>query len=97
MSTTKKLLACGAFVAATGGGLLVAAAATASPPQPVVSAHRHWVLTATGEYVAVGPNSCDRGASIQFDNFHFNGHAGVPGINGVIFGFGCAVDPNNLP
>ena len=94
MNATKKLLACGAFVAVTGGGLLMAADATADPPQPVVGAHQHWVLTGTGRYVPVGPNACENGQSIQFDNFHFNGHLGEPGSNGVIVGRLCGVDPN---
>lgn len=95
MNDTKKLLACGAFVAATAGGLLIASAATAAPPQPVVGAHQHWVLTGTGTYVPVGPDSCERGQSIQFDNFHLNGHLGMPGSIGVIVGRGCGVDPND--
>ena len=97
MKTTRAMLACGAFVAVTGGGLLVAAAATAAPPEPVVGAHQHWALTATGEYVPVGPNACDNGKSIQFDNFHLNGHLGMPGLEklNVITGRPCGVDPND--
>ena len=96
MITTRAMLACGAFVVATGGGLLVAAAATAGPPVPVIGAHQHWALTATGEYVKVGPNSCDNGQSIQFDNFHINGHIGVPGNAklGIITGLQCGDDAN---
>ena len=99
MNTTRAMLACGAFVALTGGGLLVAAAATADPPLDVhVGAHQHWLLTGTGEYVPVGPNTCDDlEGSIAFDNFHRNGHLGVPGNAklGIIIGRPCGVDPND--
>ena len=94
MNTTRAMFATGAFVAATGAGLLVAAAATAAPPPGSVGIHQHWVVTADGDYVAVGPNSCDNGKSIQFDNFHFNGHFGVPGDLDIIVGRPCGVDPN---
>ena len=99
MNTTRGLLACGALVALTGGGLLVAASATADPPLPVhVSAHQHWLLTGTGTYVPVGPNTCDDlEGSNAFDNFHRNGHLGVPGNAklGIITGRPCGVDPND--
>jgi len=74
----------------------MAAGATAGQPVPRVPAHQHWALTGTGEWVKVGPNSCDNGQSLQFDNFHLNGHLGNPGDgkNFVIDGFGCSVDPN---
>lgn len=93
MNTTRARLACGAFVAVTGAGFLVAAAA-ADPPAGVVGAHQHWVLTHSGSYVPVGPNSCEGGQSRQFDNFHLNGHVGEPGSRGVIVGRACGVDPN---
>lgn len=98
MNTTRALLACGAFVAATGGGLLIAASATADPPLPVhVGVHQHWLLTETGTYVRVGPNACDEGeGSNAFDNFHRNGHFGVPGMEKLqmIVGTSCTADPN---
>ena len=98
MNTTRALFATGAFVAATSVGLLMAAGATADPPLPVhVSAHQHWLLTGTGTYVPVGPDTCDDGVgSIPFDNFHRNGHLGVPGNAKLqnIIGRPCGVDPN---
>jgi hypothetical protein len=54
-----------------------------------VSPHQHDVVTAEVDRVPVGPNACDDGPSIQFDNFHNNGHAGVPGSLGVVVGGGC--------
>ena len=98
MSTTKQLLACGAFVAATGGGLFVAGTATGDPPLPQhVGAHQHWLQTGTGTYVPVGPVTCDDlEGSNAFDNFHRNGHLGVPGNEklGIIIGRACGVNPN---
>jgi hypothetical protein len=88
MNRTSAMLATGAVVATAGVGLLVAAA-TAQPPAGQVRAHQHYVVTADGDLVPVGPNSCENGQSLQFDNFHFNGHVGVPGANGVIVGLPC--------
>ena len=73
MDTTRALLATGAFVATAGIGLLLTASATAAPPGGHIPAHQHYVVTADGDYVPVGPNACENGQSIQFDNFH-NGH-----------------------
>jgi hypothetical protein len=98
MNTKRALATCSAFVAITGGGLLAAASATADPPLPVhVGAHQHWLLTGTGEYVPVGPNTCDDlQGSNAFDNFHRNGHLGVPGNEKLhnIIGRDCGVNPN---
>ena len=74
---------------AAGGLAVLVAAASASPPQPVVPKHQHYVVTADGDLVPVGPNACANGMSIQFDNFHMNGHVGVPGSRGVITGRAC--------
>ena len=74
---------------AAGGLAVLVAAASASPPQPVVPKHQHYVVTADGDLVPVGPNACQDGMSIQFDNFHLNGHVGVPGSRGVITGRAC--------
>ena len=62
----------------------------------MVPTQQHWALTATGRYVKVGPNSCDKGQSVQFDNFHFNGHIGVPGMAKleIITGLNCGNDAN---
>jgi hypothetical protein len=82
------MVATGAAVATLTGGILVAAA-TAQPPAGEVPAHQHYVVTADGDLVPVGPNACEGGQSIQFDNFHLNGHVGVPGAHGVITGRPC--------
>jgi len=90
MDTTRALLATGAFVATAGVGLLLTASATAAPPGGNIPAHQHYVVTADGDYVPVGPNACENGQSIQFDNFHINGHVGVPGSLGVLTGLPCS-------
>ncbi len=76
-------------VTAAGGLAVLVAAASASPPQPVVPRHQHYVVTADGDLVPVGPNACENGMSIQFDKFHMNGHVGEPGSRGVITGGRC--------
>ena len=88
MKRTRVMLATGAAVATLSGGFLVAAA-SAQPPGGQVPAHQHYVVTADGDLVPVGPNACANGQSIQFDNFHLNGHVGVPGAHGVIVGRAC--------
>lgn len=88
MTRTRAMLLAGAAVTTGGLGLLVAVA-TAEPPAGSVPAHQHYVVTADGDLVPVGPNACEDGQSLQFDNFHLNGHVGVPGANGVIVGRGC--------
>jgi hypothetical protein len=82
------MIATGAAVAVAGVGMWVASA-TAAPPAGQVPAHQHYVVTADGDLVPVGPNSCQNGPSLQFDNFHLNGHVGVPGAHGVIVGRAC--------
>ena len=80
-------------------GLLVAvplligtATALASPPEVTVGAHGHHIVLPDGTRGPdVGPDACSKGSSIAFQNFHNNGHAGMPGLakNGVIAGHGC--------
>ncbi len=69
--------------------VLAPGAASAAPPAGSVPAHQHYVVTATGVWVPVGPNSCERGTSRQFDEFHTNVHRGIPGDMGVITALGC--------
>lgn len=79
MKQTRTIAATAAVAAVAGMGLWVSAA-TAEPPVPQVPAHRHFLENpGTGEMIPVGPNSCEDGQSIQFDNFHNNLHVGVPG------------------
>jgi hypothetical protein len=60
------------------GGLVggLATVATADPDVPNIPAHRHFVQTASGKLVEVGPRLCDD-ASLQFafNNFHINVHS----------------------
>jgi hypothetical protein len=53
-----------------------AAIALADPNVPNIPAHRHFVQTANGNLVQVGPRLCDD-ASLQqaFNEFHINVHA----------------------
>ena len=64
-----------------------AGASLADPPSMLVQvpAHQHFVLTPTGEMVAIGPQICDNPNLQQaFDEFHFNvHHSVVPGIGEI--------------
>jgi hypothetical protein len=55
--------------------LAVATAALGDPDLSNVPAHRHYIETATGELVQVGPRFCDN-PSLQtaFNQFHNNTH-----------------------
>lgn len=77
----------GAVVAASSAVIGVAAATAG--PAGVVSPHRHFVVSANGELQPVGPNACEDGKSVQFDNFHTNVHRGQPNANGIISAAGC--------
>ena len=77
----------GAVVAASSAVIGVAAATAG--PAGVVPPHRHYVASANGELQPVGPNACEDGKSVQFDNFHNNVHRGEPGANGIISAAGC--------
>lgn len=82
------------IVSAVGAIALFAFAGTslADPPDVVhspVPMHQHFVVTATGEMVAVGPQICNN-PNLQgaFDQFHHNvHHSFVPGV-GVIHTLG---------
>ena len=83
----KPALAVAVMVAA--GGVVTAAAASGAPPGGTVPPHQHYVISATGELVPVGPDACNDGPSHQFDNFHLNVHRGQPFANGIISFSGC--------
>lgn len=83
------MIATGTVLAATTAFVGVAAA-TAGAPAGQVPAHRHFVQLNDGSLVEVGPNSCEDGTSIQFDQFHLNGHLGQPGQRGVVTPRGCS-------
>jgi hypothetical protein len=74
------------LIAAVTAGLLAAALVLVIPsigaadPKPPVGAHRHFIVTPTGAFVAVGPDLCDNAddPAVQqaFANFHWNVHNG---------------------
>jgi type 1 fimbria pilin len=46
-----------------------------------VPPHQHFVVTANGTLIPVGPDACTFGPSQAFDNFHFNVHLGTPNMS----------------
>lgn len=92
MSRTRKMLVAGAVVVAATGAVGVTVASAAAPGGSV-GVHQHYAVTSDGSLVRVGPNACKDGQSLQFDNFHNNGHKGVPGDLGVITGKPCSFVP----
>lgn len=64
-----------------------AGAGVADPPGLLVPVppHQHFVMTPTGEMVAVGPQICDNPNLQQaFNEFHFNvHHSFIPGIGEI--------------
>lgn len=75
------LVACALAITAVAA---LAQPTSAQPPRPdPVGAHEHFLVVpgAPGE-VVVGPNSCQRGGSRQFDEVHHNVHAGPAPISG---------------
>jgi hypothetical protein len=65
------------------------ALASATPAMAYhISPHRHFINTASGEKVYIGPNPCPASPSIAFDNFHGNVHRGTPFLDAL-------TNPNN--
>ena len=86
----RKLALAGTVVAAAALTTLgLATAASGEKPTPLIQPHQHYVVDHTGAWVPVGPDACNDGPSIQFDNFHFNIHKGQPFENGIISFSGC--------
>ena len=55
----------------------------ADPNLPDIRPHRHYVVTATGEQIEVGPRVCDDPAlQDAFNQFHSNIHMHVEGSTG---------------
>ena len=50
---------------------------------PNIRPHRHFIVTAAGQWVQVGPRVCDD-PSLQaaFNQFHYNIHHALPGSQG---------------
>lgn len=66
-----------AFAFASGG-------VSAEKPPPI-GAHRHFIVSSSGDKVYVGPNFCDVGASAQgFYGFHNKVHVKDPGLVDVM-------------
>lgn len=78
-----------AAVAALAATACTATVAGASQPTPTVPPHQHYIVTAEGDRVPVGPNACEDGMSVQFDNFHTKIHRGQPYANGIVSASGC--------
>jgi hypothetical protein len=72
----------GAAIAAATTVAVVSPAGAVPRPDPI-GAHQHYLAVpgAPGE-VIVGPDSCERGGSRQFDEFHHNVHAGPAPVAG---------------
>ena len=55
--------------------LIPGSIALADPTTPFVPAHRHFIMTASGDLVEVGPNVCDDPSMRDaFEQFHHNVH-----------------------
>ena len=69
-----------AFFAFAGAGL-------ADPPGLLIPAppHQHFVVTPTGEMIAVGPQICENpNLELAFTEFHFNiHHSALPGVGAI--------------
>ena len=87
MGRTRKIILASAAAAVASGTLGMAVAVAA--PTGTVTPHQHYAVATDGHQVRVGPNACLYGKSIAFDNFHNNGHKGVPGDLGVIVRGDC--------
>ena len=85
--TVKTKLACAAVSA--GALLLGTAPVLATAPEPTVFPHQHFVVSGAGERIPVGPNACEDGPSIAFDNFHNNVHFGPAGAQGKVVSVPC--------
>lgn len=85
--TVKTKLACAAVSA--GALLMATGSALATAPAPTVFPHQHFVVNGAGETIGVGPNACEDGPSIEFDNFHLNVHSGPAGSHGTVISAPC--------
>ncbi len=72
------------FVSVAMLSLVVAVGASVADPNlPNIFPHRHFIVTATGELVQVGPRVCDDPAlQHAFNEFHSNTHVAVAGSPG---------------
>ncbi len=73
------------FLSLALGFVVLATAVTpalAVPFEGNIPAHRHFIVSPTGDKLEVGPRVCDD-ATLQdaFDQFHLNVHRGTPGLD----------------
>jgi len=72
-------------LAITGVLLLGLQSGLADKDLPDIGAHRHFVQTATGEWVEIGPDLCHNSNLQQaFNQFHSNVHVHVHDSNGPL-------------
>ncbi len=68
--------------------LVFAGPGTADPNLVNAPPHQHWVITAQGEWIPVGPQVCPAGTYPQlqeaFNQFHFNiHHSALPSVGQI--------------
>ena len=73
----KQLLIAGLLLL-VAGALLIPNIGVADPDLTNVAAHRHFIVTPAGQFIAVGPDLCDNlgdpGIQEAFNQFHNNLH-----------------------
>jgi hypothetical protein len=78
----KQLLIAGMLVLLAGALLVIPNIGAADPNLADVAAHRHFIVTPTGQFIAVGPDLCDNagdpGIQQAFNQFHNNLHIATP-------------------
>jgi hypothetical protein len=74
----KQLLIAGLLVLAAGALLVIPNIGAADPNLTNVAAHRHFIVSPSGQFTAVGPDLCDNlgnpGIQLAFNQFHNNLH-----------------------
>ena len=83
-----KLLLLSLFVAASFGLLAFVGSGLADPNVPNIPPHQHFIVTAQGEWIAIGPQVCPAGSAPElqraFNQFHVNiHHSEIPGVGPI--------------
>jgi hypothetical protein len=81
----RKLVARALIVAVIGAAavMMIPGVASSDPDLTNVMAHRHYIVTPTGQFIAVGPDLCDNpNMQNAFNQFHNNLHMAGPGSIG---------------
>lgn len=105
----KQLLIAGLLLLVAGALLMIPSIGVADPDLTTVAAHRHFILTPTGQFIPVGPDLCDNlgdpGIQQAFNQFHNNLHIATassvgpvaPGLHdgqgGELVARGCSFVP----